>query len=534
MSRRTNTGAVTVAIILATFLAALDTTVVGTAMPTIIGTLGGLALYSWAFSAYLLTSTTTMPIFGRLSDMFGRKPVFLAGASLFLVGSALCGTSGSMEQLILFRAVQGLGAGAVLPTSITVVGDIFTIQERARIQGLLGGVWGVSAILGPAVGGIIVDRLDWRWVFYVNLPFGLLSMLLFSIFLHEKVSTRRQPIDYSGSALMAVGVTVLLLGLLELGKEGAALPVPSWALLSASAAIIGLFLWHESRIEHPVLPLRLLKSRVVSVSNAVGFLAGAVLLGVSSYLPPFVQGVLGGTAINAGATLAPMSIGWPIGSTLGGRLLLRYGYRPIVLLGSALILAGSLLLLPVGASSSQLFLMLAMVVIGLGMGFSTTAFLVAVQSSVGWAERGVATASTQSFRSIGSAVGVAAMGALMNGGLRGGMQQVATERPGLFDPAAAISAAGVVLDPVSRAALPADLLEAVRLVLASSLHSVYVAIALAALAGMALTFLFPGGSAISSVPAPARRRPSARRPDQVSSEARRRRPEEPGSGGQYR
>ncbi len=494
MSRHTNTRAVTLAIIMATFLAALDTTVVGTAMPTIIGTLGGLALYSWVFSAYLLTSTTTVPVFGRLADMYGRKPVFLSGTALFLGGSALCATAGSMEQLIIFRAIQGLGAGAVLPTSITVVGDIFSIQERAKIQGLLSGVWGVSAILGPALGGLIVDKLDWRWVFYVNIPFGIISMLLFALYLRERVAGRRQSIDYYGSALMAAGVTILLLGLLELGKEGSGLPVSPWGLLAASAGLIALFLWHESRIAQPVLPLTLFKSRVVSVSNAVGFLIGATLLGVSSYIPPFVQGVLGGTAVNAGATLAPMSIGWPIGSTLCGRLLLRYGYRPMVLLGSAFILAGSLLLLPVNMDSTQLFLMAAMVVIGLGMGFCNTSFLVAVQSSVGWGQRGVATASVQFFRSIGSAVGVAAMGALMNASLQQGMLQITLSQPGSIDSASAVSAASVVLDPVARASLPAGLLGAIRVALASSLHSVYAAIALAALAGMILTFLFPGGS----------------------------------------
>lgn len=493
MRRATNTRAVTVAVIMATFLAALDTTVVGTAMPTIIGTLGGLALYSWAFSAYLLTSTTTVPVCGRLADTYGRKPVFLVGAVLFLAGSALCGLAASMEQLILFRAIQGLGAGAILPASITVVGDIFSLEQRARVQGLLSAVWAVSSILGPAVGGLIVDRLDWRWVFYVNVPFGLLSILLFAIFLHETVAPRNRPVDYLGALGLTVAITVLLFGLLELGQDRLASPAPPWMLVAASAAFLALFLWHESRIEEPLLPLDLFRSRVISVSNAAGFLGGATLLGVSSFIPPFVQGVLGGTAVNAGAALAPMSIGWPVGSSLSGRLMLRYGYRPIALLGTAFILVGSLLLLPLGARATQLSIMLAMVVIGLGMGLSATTFLVAVQSSVGWEQRGVATASIHFFRTMGGAIGVAAMGLVVNGGLRDGLAAIYRAHPEAVDLSLGVSAASVVLDPIARAAIPGEILDALRSVLASSLHSVYAVTALAAVGGVALTLLFPRG-----------------------------------------
>ncbi|HEX2924425.1 MAG TPA: MFS transporter, partial [Chloroflexota bacterium] len=237
MSHDTNRKAVTVAVLTATFLAALDTSVVGTAMPSIIGALGGLALYSWAFSAYLLTSTTTVPVCGRLSDIYGRKPVFLVGAALFLVGSALCGTSSSMEQLILYRALQGLGAGAVLPVSLTVVGDIYSLQDRAKIQGLISGVRGVSAILGPIIGAVLVEQLDWRWVFYVNIPFGLLSMLLFALFLSERGATQNATVDIIGSIVMTASVALLMLGLLELGQDGSSLSLPAWPLLGAAVGL---------------------------------------------------------------------------------------------------------------------------------------------------------------------------------------------------------------------------------------------------------------------------------------------------------
>ncbi len=488
MRRPTDRLAVTVAVILATFLAALDTTVVGTAMPTIIGTLGGLALYSWVFSSYLLTSTTTVPVYGRLADIYGRKPIFIVGALLFLGGSVLCGAATSMEQLILFRALQGLGAGAVLPVSITVVGDIYSVQQRAHIQGLLSAVWGISAIVGPAAGGLIVDHIGWRWVFYVNLPFGILSILLFALYLHEGIAHQRRSIDYAGAAGLTIAVSLLLLGLLELGQTGSGLPLSSWSLLAAGALLLGLFLWHETRIAEPLLPIPLFRNRVLSVSYGANFLLGTTLMGFSSFVPPFVQGVLAGTAVSAGATLAPMSIGWPIGSTLCGRVVLRHGYRPVVLLGTGLILAGSLLMATVGQGTSQLFLMAAMFVTGLGLGFGTTSFLVAVQSSVGWGQRGIATASVQFFRSMGGAIGVAIMGALMNGGLSRGLRAIDGGRGGA---AADVSSAGIILDPAARAAIPAETLEAIRSVFASSLHSVYLAIALAAAVGLALTFLFP-------------------------------------------
>ncbi len=491
MPRSTNTVAVTVAVILATFLAALDTTVVGTAMPTIIGALGGLALYSWVFSAYLLTSTTTVPVYGRLADMYGRKPIFIIGAVLFLGGSALCGMATSMEQLILFRAFQGLGAGAVLPVSITVIGDIYSVQERVHVQGLLSAVWGVSAIVGPAVGGLIVDHVGWQWVFYVNLPFGILSILILALYLHEGVAHQRRSIDYVGAMGLTVAVTLLLVGLLEFGQPDGSLPVPSWGVLAIATLLLGLVLWHETRIEDPLLPIPLFKNRVLSVSYGANFLLGTTLMGFNSFVPPFVQGVLAGTAISAGATLAPMSIGWPVGSTLSGRLVLRFGYRPVVLLGTGLILAGSLLMATAGRNTSQLFLMTAMVVTGLGMGFGATSFLVAVQSSVGWSQRGIATASVQFFRSIGGAIGVAIMGALMNSGLSQGLEAVRGARAGA---PVDVSAASAILDPATRASIPPETLEAIRLAFASSLHSVYLAIAVAAAVGLALTFLFPSVS----------------------------------------
>jgi EmrB/QacA subfamily drug resistance transporter len=478
MPHKTNRQAVTAAVVMGTFLAALDTTVVGTAMPTIIGSLGGLALYSWVFSAYLLTSTVTVPIYGKLADMYGRKPVFLVGAMLFIVGSALCGLSTTMEMLVLFRAIQGLGAGAVLPVAITVVGDIYPARDRARIQAMLSAVWASSALIGPAMGGLITDLVDWRWVFYVKIPFGAIAIVLFWVFLQESVPPRRSRADYAGAALLVSGLTLLLVGLMQDGPQAAAL-IPQWAILGLSAALMALFLLQERRAAEPLLPLALFKSRVISTASAIGLASGAVLFGVSSFVPPFLQGVQGSTATMAGATLAAMSIGWPIGSTLSARLIRSRGYRPMVLLGTGLIAAGSAGLTAVNPGTPLAGIVAAMLLIGLGMGFSATPLLVAVQSAVDWNQRGVATASTQFFRSIGGAVGVAAMGTILNAGM-------AVETRG--------AAASAILQPATRVAMPPDALEALSAALASSLHSVYVAIAFAAVLCLALSLLFPRGS----------------------------------------
>src|SRR5215213_812212 len=308
---------ITLATLIGTFLAALDATVVGTAMPTVIGELGGLELYPWAYASYLLASTLTGPAFGKLADTYGRKPVYLAGIFLFLLGSVLAGTSQSMAALIFFRTIQGLGAGAVQPVAITIVGDIFELEARARIQGLFGAVWGISAVVGPAAGGFLTDLISWRWVFYVNVPFGII----------------------------AAGLVAVLLALLGGGGAGE-LSVATLGLFIGGLAVLALFVLVERRAEDPVVPLDLFSERIIAVSALGNVAMGGVLLGVSVYVPLFVQGALGGTAITAGAAVASLSIGWPVGSFVGGRLLLLTGYRTTLLLGSALIALGSALCVP--------------------------------------------------------------------------------------------------------------------------------------------------------------------------------------------
>ncbi len=470
------------------FLAALEATAVGTAMPTAVAELGGVARYSWVFSAYLLTSTTTVPMFGKLADLYGRRRIYIISALLFMLGSALCGTARTFEQLILYRAVQGLGAGGVMPVAITLIGDIYPLEERGKIQGMFSAVWGVSSLVGPAAGGLITDLLTWRWVFYLNIPFGLASLLMLQLWLKERQPRRQHRLDLLGTLALTVSITVLLLTLLE-GSELFGWTDPrTFGLLALSGLGIALFIAQERRAPEPMLPLDLFRNPVIAVSSAGSVILGTILFSSTAFVPMFAQGVLGGTALDAGLTLAPMSLGWPIASTAAGWLLLRTGYRPLAVLGGVLGFAGTLLLATADVGASRLLLMGAMLVVGLGMGFMATPYLVAVQNAVPWERRGVATSSVQFFRTIGGAVAVAALGALLNARMADG--------------AGAGLDANVAMDPSLRDTVSPDALAAVRDTLAHGLHAVYVAVAVVAVAGFLVALAFPRGTAESQAHRP--------------------------------
>lgn len=464
------------------FLAALEATAIATAMPTAIGDLGGISRYSWVFSIYLLTSTTTVPLYGKLSDIHGRRPIFFFSVALFLIGSALSGAAGSMEQLIFYRGLQGLGAGGVMPVATTLIGDIYTLEERGRMQGLLSGVWGISSVLGPALGGLITDTLSWRWVFYINIPFGIASVVLLQLFLDEKVTRREHKLDLFGTFTLTAALTLLLLGLLEGG------PMWGWSDLRTMAMLVGavgslvLFIRQEQRVAEPVLPLDLFQNRVIAVASAGSVVIGTLLFATAAFVPMFTQGVLGGTAFDAGITLAPMSIGWPIASTLSGWLLLRLGYRPLTIVGGVFALLGASLLALVDADSTRLALMSAMFVAGLGLGFMSTPYLLAVQNAVAWGQRGVATSAVQFARTVGGAIAVAGLGAVLNAHL--------------ITPTGPLDA-NAALDPAHRSALSSSALHELITALASGLHSVYLVIAVIAGAGLLIALAFPRGSVTS-------------------------------------
>jgi EmrB/QacA subfamily drug resistance transporter len=414
---RSERGPVLVGIMLSTALVAIDATVIATAVPSIVASLGGFAEFPWLFSVYLLAQAVTVPVYGKLADVFGRKPVMLVGIGLFLLGSILCGVAGSMGALIAFRAVQGLGAGAVQPMSMTIVGDLYSLRERAKVQGYIASVWAVSSVVGPTLGGVFSQYLSWRWIFFVNIPLCLVAAAAIALRFHEQVDRRRPRIDYAGAATLTGALTLLVLGLLEGGQAWAWGSPQGIAVLVTGAVLLGLFVGIERRAADPVVPLRLLRNRLLVATNLASACVGAVLLGLTSYVPTFAQDVLGTGPLVAGFALAALTLGWPISASLSGRVYLRIGIRSTALVGAAIVVLGSALLLLLDGSSSVLQVGATAFVIGLGMGFTAAPTLIAAQSAVQWHERGVVTGLNMFFRSAGSAVGVAVFGAVVNAAL---------------------------------------------------------------------------------------------------------------------
>ncbi len=465
--------AITAGLLLGMSLGALEATVVGTAMPTVISTLGGLAHYSWVFAAYLLTSTASVPIWGRLSDLYGRRRLYLAGIFTFVVGSALSGAATTMAQLIVFRAIQGLGAGAVIPLSMTIVGELYALEERARTQALFSGVWGVASIAGPLVGGYITDAISWRWVFYLNLPFGVLGMLVIALAYPKSTRTTAARVDWAGAALLFGGVTALLIALGDVTT--AVLP---W--LVAAAVLLVVFVFVEARTPHPILPLDLLRQPVVSRSLAVVFMTGMAMFGAIAFVPLFVQGVKGGTATEAGQVLTPLFLGWVATSVAGVRLTVRLGYRPVAVSGGVLLTAGFVALMMIEADTSVLALLLAVFLLGCGMGLLMLSLLLAAQHGVDRSLLGVATSLNQFARSVGAAIGVAVMGAifarsLSSLNLPGGVQ--------------GMTSAGIQLDAAGRAQF------------AQALNRVFAAGAVMSAIGLLASFFLPPVDFARGVPA---------------------------------
>jgi EmrB/QacA subfamily drug resistance transporter len=412
---RSERGPILIALMLTSSLVALDSTIIATAVPSVVKSLGGFAEFPWLFSIYLLAQAVSVPIYSKVADMFGRKPVMLLGIALFLVGSILCGVAWSMPALIAFRALQGLGAGAVQPMGITIVGDIYTLEERARVQGYLASVWGISSVVGPTLGGVFSEYISWRWIFFVNIPLCLLAGAMLMRKFKEQVTPKPHRIDYAGATLLTVGCSLLILGLLEGGNSwGWGSPV-SVAIFVVGALALGAFVLVERTAAEPVLPLWIFRRRVLVGGSLVALSVGAVLLGLTSYVPTYAQVVLGASPLIAGFALATMTLGWPIAAAYSGRLYLRFGFRTTALIGGAIAVAGTALMMTLNAHSSLWAVGGFCFIIGLGLGLVASPTLIAAQSSVGWEERGVVTGTNLFSRSIGSAVGVALFGAIANG-----------------------------------------------------------------------------------------------------------------------
>ena len=424
---RSDRGPILIALMVVTGLIAIDSTILATAVTSVVDDLGGFSSFPWLFSVYLLAQAVSVPIYAKLADTVGRRPILLIGIALFFVGSVLCGFAPSMTVLIVFRAIQGLGAGALLPISITIAGDIYTTQERAKAQGYLASVWAISSVVGPTLGGVFSEFVSWRWIFFVNVPLCVLAVVLLLRNYREKAVARtKHRIDLAGGVTLTLGLVALLLALLEGGEAWAWLSWQSGSVFGAAVVLLAAAVLIELRAEEPILPLRMFRRRLVLTTTLVSAGVGAVLIGLTSYVPNFLERTAGASPLVAGLAVAALTIGWPIAASNAGRLYLRFGFRPTVLLGTVVAALSALLLLAVTGADSVLLTAGACLLIGLGLGLSATPALIAAQSSVGYAERGVVTGANLFSRSIGSAVGVAVFGAIANAVLAGRTGAAAT------------------------------------------------------------------------------------------------------------
>ncbi len=404
-----------VALMLGNFLGGLESTVVGTAMPTVISELGGLNYYSWVFSAYMLAVSVCMPLFGKLSDMYGHKRMFFWAASLFLLGSVLSGLAHSMLQLVLFRAIQGIGAGGMGTIPLAIIGTLFKPGKRARAISLLSAIWGISAVVGPILGSVIVVHLGWRWVFYVNLPFGLLAMLLLAFVYHEKVRPEKPGMDTRGAISFSFAIVVLLILFTDIGKGEPLLAWHSVIMIIIFLLALFYFFWNESSSNNSFLPLSLFRNRIFTIANLCGFLGSFATFGVIAFLPLFVQSVRGGSSMDVGMAVMGSSVGWSFASIASGNLVHRFGSRRIIGIGILIMGVGFIQAISLQPGSSIATIIFAAFTIGMGMGIQTPPLLTEVQNSVDHSMLGVGSSTHMLARTIGGAIGVSMMGAaLMN------------------------------------------------------------------------------------------------------------------------
>jgi EmrB/QacA subfamily drug resistance transporter len=455
-------------------VSAIEGTIVATVMPQIVGQIGGFDLFSWVFTVYLLTQAVTIPLYGRLADIFGRKRMLLIALALFLAGSVMCGFAWSMVSLIAFRVVQGVGAGGLVPIAQTVIGDLYSPVERARLQGYLSSVWAVGSIVGPLLGAFLVAHTIWPMVFWVNVPIAAVAAVMLVLWLHENLKPRQHRLDYAGAALLVLGTTGLMFAAVQAIHLGRALFA---SLVASSLVLLTLFFLHERRTAEPMLPIGLLKIRPIAAGSLGCFALGAIMMGATAFLSLYVQGVMGRSAVVAGIVLMTPSVTWPIGSASGGWLMLRTSYRATTMIGAAPLILGSLLILALDPSQGPLLAGLGAGLIGVGMGLTSNTFTVAIQSSVGWAQRGVATSTMSFMRQVGQAFGAAVFGGTINARLA---QQGAS--PDIVDR---------IMDPTLRRALTPDAVAPLAQAIAVGLHDVYIIIAVLALGVLATAFVLP-------------------------------------------
>ena len=471
------------AMLVSTFMAAVEITVVSTAMPTIVGQLGGFDLFTWAFGIYLLCQAVTTPIYGRLADGYGRKRVYIGSVAVFLLGSLLCGYAWSMASLIAFRAVQGLGGGGLVPMATIIIADVSATRDRPRLLGYVSGIWGIAAIIGPLLGSFFVGTLGWPFVFWVNLPIGLLTMALVGLFLDEPAPAgRRAPIDLAGAGPLALGIGTVMAALVQHASFS-----PAGLALLVAAGLLALagFAWRERRSPAPTLPLHLWRNPLIVAGNLSGLACGMLLIGATAFLPSWVQGVLGRSALVAGVVLGVLTVAWSGASLSLGQILYRMAYRPLALTGSVALTLGGAGLALLRPGLAPAWVALACALAGFGLGLHSLVFNVAVQSSVAREDRGRATSLFFFCRLIGQALGAAAFGGVLNAGLmRAG--------PGAHD------AVRDLVEPLHRLALAPAKLAQLTDALAGALHGVFLLAAGVAALTLLIVLLVPRGARLPS------------------------------------
>lgn len=480
-----------IGVALGIFMGALENTIVGTAMPTVIATLGGIEIYSWVAVAYLLASTISTPIWGKMADLLGRRPALFGGLALFILGSALSGAAHSMVQLIAFRALQGLGSGALFPVGMTIVADLLTLEKRTKTIALFSGMWGMASLFGPLVGGFLTEHWSWRWVFYINLPFGMLAAgLVWANYTERHARRANIKLDYAGTLTLTLGLIALLI-LVERGSVLRRPQVLGGALFYLALGLA--FIWIERRSPEPLIPLKLFRERMVLATTLHGLFAGMMMFGSMLYLPLFAQGVLGASPTAAGAILTPYILSWVVCSIIGGRMILRIGYRPVVLTGMLLMMLGSLMLAFVSAATTLNLLAGAVILMGMGGGLTLSSLMIGAQHSVPRALLGVVTSTVQFARNIGASLGVGILGAVMAWRLRHELAQGSGGE--LTALALQHSDIAALVRQTTRTALSPQAAQFLQEALANSLRLAFiVGLAMVVVAAL-ISLLIPGGTA---------------------------------------